>query len=557
MPEDGVVIVGAGPGGLAAAWRLTTLGVPVTLLEAGRRYRPWEEYPQTADDFELRAFPYDPVHDADGRRRYTFGARQEIGPEWDGYRSHNRVFGRYVAQNRRQFDRYAHVRGVGGSTLHFQGEAHRFHPLALRMRSHFGVAADWPLPYEELERYYDLVEEHIGVAAPADNPWRPRRSAPRLPAHPWSFATQRLAAAFSAVDAPLLPNSLAILSRPYHGRPPCNYCNSCTQGCPLGDKGSADVVWLPPALATGKLELIAEAQALQIEIDANGRASGVVYRKADGSQHRAGGQAVILAGGAIESPRLLLSSTPRPFRDGIGNGTGQVGRNLAEHLVCTLIAMLPERVDAHRGQPSDATAWRFAVPQASPYGYVGGYRMSTSHGTLELRGPSAYAERLIDGIGLEHQRRMAQQFGHAVGLLAMGDWLENEATYVDLDPRQRDAAGIPVARIHTQLGANELALLRRMMDHLRAVVAAVPGSEIVEETTAIDVCAPAHVSGTCRMGDDPNTSVADPGGICHEVPNLAFADGSLLPTSGSGDSPSLTIQALAVRTADQLLARLG
>lgn len=556
MSDTGVVIVGAGPGGLAAAWRLTTLGVPVTLLEAGRRYRPWEDYPQTADDFELRAFPYDPLQDAEGRPRYTFGAEQALGREWDAYRSRNRVFGRYVTEDRRSFDRYAHVRGVGGSTLHFQGEAHRFHPLALEMRSRFGVAVDWPLSYAELERYYDLVEEQIGVAAPADNPWRPRRTPPAMAPHPWSYATERVAGAFAAVGAPLLPNAVAILSRPHNGRPACNYCNSCTQGCPLGDKGSADVVWLPPALGTGKLELISEAQALHVEINASGRATGVVYRKSDGSQHRARGQAVILAGGAIETPRLLLCSTPRLFRNGVGNGAGQVGRNLSEHLTCTLIAMLPERVDAHRGQPTDATAWRFAVPEASPHGYIGGYRMSTAHGSLELRGPAAYAERLVDGIGLAHQRRMAQQFGHAVGLLAMGDWMENDGTYVDLDPWQSDAAGVPVARIHSQLAANELALVRRMMDSLREIVAAVPAAEIVEETTALDVCAPAHVAGTCRMGSDPRTSVADAGGICHEVPNLAFADASLLPTSGSGDSPSLTIQALAVRTVDQVVARL-
>lgn len=557
MSDAGVVIVGAGPGGLAAAWRLTSLGVPVTLIEAGRRYRPWEDYPQTAADFERRQFPYDPQRDAEGRPRYTFGAEQEIARQWDGYRSYNRVFGRYVEGDRRRFDRYAHVRGVGGSTLHFQGEAHRFHPLALQMRSRFGVGVDWPLSYDELERYYDLVEQQIGVAAPADNPWRPRRTPPWLPPHRLSFASQILEPAFASLGAPLLPNSLAILSRPHNGRPPCNYCNSCTQGCPLGDKGSADAVWLPLAQATGRLELIIEAQVLQIEVDARGKAAGVVYRKADGSQERVHGRAVILAGGAIETPRLLLHSTPGSFRNGLGNGEGQVGRNLAEHLTCTLIAMLGQRVDAHRGQPTDGTAWRFAVPDSATSDYVGGYRMSTAHGSLELRGPAAYAERLVDGFGLAHQRRMAQQFGHAVGLLAMGDWLENEATYVDLDPLQCDAAGLPVARIHSRLEANELALLRRMMDSLRAVIAAVPGAEVVEETTALDLCAPAHVSGTCRMGSDPRSSVADADGVCHEVSNLAFADASLLPTSGSGDSPSLTIQALAVRVADRLATRLG
>ncbi len=113
-----------------------------------------------------------------------------------------------------------------------------------------------------------------------------------------------------------------------------------------------------------------------------------------------------------------------------------------------------------------------------------------------------------------------------------------------------------MARIDSKLESNELALLRRMMEALRAVISEVPGAETVEETTTLDLSTPAHVSGTCRMGSDRCRSVADADGICHTVPNLAFADASLLSTDGSGDSPSLTIQALAVRTADKLRARL-
>jgi choline dehydrogenase-like flavoprotein len=144
-----------------------------------------------------------------------------------------------------------------------------------------------------------------------------------------------------------------------------------------------------------------------------------------------------------------------------------------------------------------------------------------------------------------------------VGLLAMGEWLPNDETYVDLDPSQRDAAGLPVARLHSHLGENERQLVRHMADTTRALLVAVPGAEIAEETSALDTFAPAHVLGTCRMGSDPRASVADADGISHEVPNLAFADGSLVPSSGSGDAPSLTIMALAVRTADRLIARLA
>lgn len=556
MPDTDVVIVGAGAGGLAAAWRLTSRGVRVTLLEAGRQFDPPVEYPQTSDDFALRPFPYDVSSDEQGRPRYGFGSRQHVEPQWEAYRSWNRAQGRYVTGDLRQYATYSHVRGVGGSTLHFQGEAHRYHPDALQMRSLFGVGADWPMGYAELEKYYDLAEAQIGVAAPIDNPWRPRLHAPLLPAHRLSYASTRLAPAFQTAGGTLIPNSLAILSQSYGGRPPCNYCNACTNGCPIGDKGSADVTFLPAALATRRLDLRTNAQAVEIEIDDHGRAAAIVYRDTNGAMRRLSARFIVLAGGAVETPRLLLLSTSAQFPNGLSNGAGQVGENLTEALFWMSVALMPERVDAHRGVPIDGTAWDFAVPGQPSRGYTGGFRLSTAHGAAGLIGPAAYAERLVPGFGLAHQREMASVFGHGVALFALGDWLPNPLTKVDLDPTLNDAARIPVARITSHLSDNERLLLKHMAEVTRSVFAAA-GAEIVEETSALDLFATAHVLGTCRMGTDAATSVADPDGFSHEVPNLAFADGSLIPSSGSGDSPMLTISALAIRTADRLIARAG
>lgn len=554
MSEADVIIIGAGAGGLAAAWRLTSQGVRVALLEAGPRYDPVRDYPQTADDFELRPFPYDAQKDDDGRPRYGFGPAQRVEPAWDGYRSHNRAQGRFAPGDARRYQTYAHVRGVGGSTLHFQGEAHRYHPDALRMHSLFGVGADWPIPYAELERYYDIVEAHIGVAAPVENPSRPRTGAPALPAHPLSYASARLVPAFAAAGLTLIPNALAILSEPYAGRPPCNYCNACTSGCPIGDKGSADVTFLPPALDSGRLEIRTDAQAIRIDLDSSGRAGAVIYRDGQGGLHRARGRFVVLAAGAVETPRLLLLSTSPSFPQGLANGSGQVGQHLTEALFWLSCGLLPEQVASYRGVPIDGTAWDLALPRQHADGYVGGFRLSTAHGAAGLRGPAAYAERLVPGFGLAHQRRVAAVFGHGVALLAMGDWLPNPDTKIDLDPALRDVAGLPVARITSWLGDNERRLLRHMADTARAVFAAA-GAEVVEESSALDLFAAAHVLGTCRMGVNPTSSVADADGFSHEVPNLAFADGSLVPSSGSGDSPMLTISALGVRTADRLLER--
>jgi choline dehydrogenase-like flavoprotein len=182
--------------------------------------------------------------------------------------------------------------------------------------------------------------------------------------------------------------------------------------------------------------------------------------------------------------------------------------------------------------------------------------MATASNAVGLRGPAAYAERFIPGFGPAHQRRLKEIFGRAVAVVAIGEWLPNDRTYVDLSPSLRDAHGIPLARIRSWLSPAERALVRTMAATVREVMRAAGASEIVEETTSLDVFAATHVLGTCRMGPDPASSVADPDGFCHEIPNLAFADASLVPSSGCGDSPCLTITALSIRTADRLLGRL-
>jgi choline dehydrogenase-like flavoprotein len=556
MANPDVVVVGAGAGGLAAAWRLAAGGARVVLLEAGRHYEPQDHWPHDRGDFELHPFPYDPVADEDGRPRYGFGPEQAVGPEWDGLRSWNAGQGRFAPGDRRRYLEYGHVRGVGGSTLRYQGEAHRLHPDAFRMRSRHGVGADWPLSAADLAPYYDVAEERMGVAGPAENPWRPRTQSPQMEPHPLSYASRTLEPGFTAVGAHLLANDLAINSRWYDRRPPCNYCNACSFGCPIGDKASADVVFLPHALATGRLDLRPGCEAVELEVDDRGHPVAVIYATAGHELDRIGAPAFVLAAGAVETPRLLLASSSSHHPSGLGNANGQIGRNLTENLFWYSVGLMPEPVHAYGGVPIDGSCWDFSV--APPSGdWSGGFRLAPAHGALGLRGPATVAQRFAAGFGVEHQRRTIEIFNHGVGLLAVGEWLPNPQTYVDLDPSLRDRLGRPVARISSALGEPERELLPIMARTVREILGAAGVGEMVEETSSIDIFAATHTLGTCRMGDDSRESVTDDLGFCHDVPNLAIADGSVLPSSGSGDSPCLTITAAAIRTADALLDRRG
>jgi choline dehydrogenase-like flavoprotein len=111
-----------------------------------------------------------------------------------------------------------------------------------------------------------------------------------------------------------------------------------------------------------------------------------------------------------------------------------------------------------------------------------------------------------------------------------------------------------LARVTTRLDAPDLAALSHMHARVKELAEA-SGAAQVRQVTAYDVPNATHVGGTCRMGRDPERSVVDAFGRVHGVPNLVVADASVLVTQGAGDSPSLTIQALALRSAEALAER--
>ena len=293
-----VVIVGAGAGGAAAAWALSSLGVRVLVLEAGPRFDPTIDYRLHEPDWELHDFPADRGL---YQGAYATAPLQRLDARWDGLRSWDAARGRLNTGDRRAAYAYHHVRGVGGSTLHFSGEAHRIHPAAMRMHTRCGVAADWPMSYEELQPYYAQAEALIGVAGP-ENGWpRGRRGPYPLPAHAASYAARKIYAAGEKLGLRWEPNSLAILSRPYDGRPGCNYCNNCARGCPRLDKGSADITFMRKALATGRCTLLTEAPVTRIVPGAGGHVREVEYVH-HGIQRRLETRVLVLACGAVETP---------------------------------------------------------------------------------------------------------------------------------------------------------------------------------------------------------------------------------------------------------------
>ena len=547
MTRPEVVVIGSGAGGAAFAWALAVAGVKVHVLEAGPRYDPLTDYRLALPGWEQTEFP----EKVRTQGRQTYAPFQALESRWDDLRSWNHLTGRMVGGDQRAFWGYRHVVGVGGTTLHYTGESHRLHPQAMRMRSRFGVAADWPLDYVELEPYYLQAERLIGVAGPEDPSVRTRSAPYPLPAHALSYGSQRLGKGCAELGLSWTPNPVAALSRSYDGRPHCNYCGGCARGCPRFDKGTADITFIAKALATGNFTLESECQVLRLETGPDDRVLAAVYADAAGNQHRIEADAFAVACGAVETPRLLLNSAGEQAPEGLANESGLVGKNFMETLYWTSSGLHPEPLGSHRGLPSDGICWDYNAPDAIP-DVIGGCRFTPATVEADLAGPINYARRVVGGWGRTHKARMREQFGRVLSAGGVGESLPDPGSFIDLDPNEKDAFGQPKARIHCHLAEMELKRLRFMAETCRRILKAAGAETLIEEYGAYDAFNATHVFGTCRMGSDPERSVVDPVCRSHRWRNLLVVDASVFPSSGGGEAPSLTIYALALRAAEQL-----
>lgn len=540
------VVVGAGAGGAAAAWRLCQHGLRVLLLEAGPRFEPARDYQLNRNDWERHLFPERPG----SQGAFSVGELGLLDAADEDLRSWSQASGPVVRGGRRQAmgPGYWHVQGIGGSTLHFVGESHRLHPASFKLRSRHGRGADWPLDYGDLEPYYTLCENLVGVAGPSSQGARWRSAPYPLPAHPLSPPARLLTTAGQRLGMHWQENSRAALSRAYDGRPACNYCANCSRGCPLGDKGSADVTFIRQAAASARLSIKAGCPVLGLHAATDGRIESLEYLEA-GQRRRVATPLLVLAAGAVQTPRLLLANHSRKWPKGLANSSGQVGRNFMESLFWNSSGFVPGLSNSHVGLPADAICWDFNAPDGIP-GMVGGCRFNSATQEIGFTGPIAYATRAIGGFGRGLKDSLRSSFGSILSVGAMGEFLPNEQTRVDLDPEKKDRFGIPLARLNSRLGAGELTRLRFMATQCRRLLKAAGCEQLVEEFSARDSFAATHVFGTCRMGENAGTSVVSQDGRSHDHANLYLADASVFPSSGGGESPSLTIQALAVRTAD-------
>lgn len=505
-------IVGTGAGGGTLAAYLAEAGFSVVAFDAGPFFRPLADF--ASDERAQDDLYWNEERLSGGANPITFGSNNS-------------------------------GRCVGGSTVHYQMVSLRFRPDWFRSRSRLGYGHDWPVDPEDMARHYAAIEEDLKIAGPVHYPWDPKRGRYPYRPHEVNAAGLLLAEAAETTGHRWAPAPLATLSAPRKKASPCVYRGFCKVGCSTNAKQSVLVTYIPRALAAGA-EIRDMARVIRVESDTSGNACGLHYRR-NGKEHFQRARAIVVAGYAIETARLLLHSSNGRQPHGLGNHTGTLGQSLMVHSNDAVFAELDREVRWYKGPPSMALTedWNY-IDEAPDKDFMGGYALM-SQGPL----PVDFAKALVSNTGLfgmALRSRMAA-YNRIFGIKMVGEVeprAENSVTLAD----EKDAFGVPKASVTFGYSANDQRLIRHARNKMAALVDAVGGQN------AFTTSDTAHLLGGCPIGSDHATSLLDPYGRSWSVPNLWVMDGSVFPTSG-GVNPSLTIMALARRTAERIARTRG
>ncbi|MFX0577746.1 GMC family oxidoreductase [Nocardia nepalensis] len=591
MNDFDVIVIGSGVAGAMVAWKLSDLqpGARILILEAGQNGTDHAQ----RDEFKTAMIAS--TSRGDMHAPYSKLPARAFVPVPDGVAESQGAQKYYDQQGPENF-KAQYLRQVGGSTWTWRGNTPRWMPSDFRLKSTYGRGLDWPdaLTYDTLEPFYAEAERELGVSGDAAEWADPgvsvfgktlqqhfgtRSAAYPMPAIVFGVGDRamhdELNKQLVQVDGQLVPVRVfhtpqARTSRKYRPhnefdeRPACEGNSNCIPMCPIQAKYDA-TVHLRQAVRNGvELRTAALVTSLERDPDCQSAVTRVHYRHWDsdrpGDDVVVTGRFIVLAANAIESPKLLLMS-------GLANSSDQVGRNLMDHLQDDISFLFPRSLYPFRGPQSMASIEIFRD---------GPFRVSHSAIRMTVgndgagRAPGRGVADVLDGLlaantfGPALRQGLEDELTRLVRIGFSTEMLPDPANRVTLS-NKLDISGLPRPQLHFAVDDYTYEGLHVGHDIALALARGIPG---VDQTSIEPLGWPnrtagqptrfntaAHIMGTCRMGDDPATSVVDDTGRSHDHPNLYLAGSSVFTTSGTAN-PTLTLTALALRTAGVLATQL-
>jgi choline dehydrogenase-like flavoprotein len=526
------IVVGSGASGGIMARELSRAGHSVVVMEQGPRMAPWEFEHDELKYRNLSGITNNPVTNPQTYRN-------------DPDKKAERITGR---------NPLTYARIVGGSSAHFNANFWRLHEIDFIERSRLGPIpgaslVDWPITYAELEPYYTKVEWEVGVSGLAGaSPFDPWRSKPYpMPPLPVKSSGVLFERGARKLGLHPFPAPMAINSVFYKGRPPCAQCGLCGGfGCEVMAKSSSVWTVIPEAEATGRCEVRSESYVFRIGMNKDGRATGVHYFDKNKQEQFQNARAVVVCANGAETPKLLLNSAPDGSKDGLANSSGAVGRHLMFNKGGGVQARFEHPLNEYKG--ANVTRILHDFYDSDPKrGFYGGGGFDARSG-----GPLTWGQSVPKGTptwGPEFKEYL-ESYTYWMNCAGHGTSLAVESNRIDIDPELKDAWGVPSIRVTHRDHPDDIKHANWQIERATEIMDAAGAKQIVPGEVGASTGG-VHLLGTCRMGNDPKTSVIDKYHRTHDVKNLFLCDGSSMVTSGRGQ-PTQTIEALSFRAADHI-----
>ncbi len=546
-----VIIVGSGAGGGMAAYVLTKAGAKCLMLEAGSWY-------DTAKESKMMEWTYDAPHRGASTPQKPFGYFDASVGGWQ-------VDGEPYTSAPGNEWMWWRSRMLGGRTNHWGRISLRMGPYDFKPYSRDGKGFDWPITYDDLAPYYDKTEELIGVFGTHEGlentPDGKFMPAPTPRCH--ELVIQK---ACQKLGIPCVPARLSIITRPHNGRPACHYCGQCGRSCATGSNFSSPTVLLPPALATGKLEIRCDAMVREVLVDSEGLATGVSYiDKKTRKEVQAHGKIVVLAASACETARLMLNSRSRMYPNGLANSSGMVGKYLMDTVGTSvggflpiLMDLPPHNEDGVGGMHLYMPWWNYQKQLRNELPFARGYHIEFGGGRdMPGGGVMGGTEKFLGGgYGVELKRGCRKLYGAHMGFSVRGEMIPNKDSYCEIDNNMVDQWGIPVLKFHFKWSDDEILQARHGQETFREIILAA-GGEVTYSSGADTQWGISqggeiiHEVGTTQMGDDRRKSVLNEHCQAWDCKNLFSTDGAPF-VSNADKNPTLSIMALAWRTSEYI-----
>ena len=575
-PQYDVIVVGSGAGGGMAALRLALDDVKVLMIEAGRNYDPVTETPMfhTPEMAPLRG---DKTKDRPfGHYDATVNGGWQVPGE--PYTNKPGTEGNFW---------WWRARMLGGRTNHWGRISLRFGEFDFMPKSRDGLGVDWPMKYADIAPWYDKVEQLIGVYGDNDGIANAPNSSPGVLLPPPKPRVGELIAKKSGkkMGVPIVAAHRAVLSQPLDWknipkqlfpnnpkaqeiigkdmmlRAPCFWATDCLRGCSIRANFQSTTVLIPPALATGNLDIITDAMVREIIVDSSGKATAVHYiDKTTRRDAVVKARVVILAASTCETSRILLNSKSKD-KAGLANSSGQVGKNLMDSVGTSLgshipmMENLPPMNEDGAGGLHVYSPW-WLVNEHSKLGFARGYHIEMGGGKkmpsvggfkgLDSTSPGIYGSKL--------KQEAMRYYGAQFSFSGRGEMIPNKDCYHDIDSNVVDHWGIPVARFHWKWSDHEIKQAEHMQNTFAELLEGMGGkaTPLKGEAAIKKPGEIIHEVGTARMGAKPSESVTNQYCQTWDVKNLFLMDGSVLP-SNPDKNPTLTILALAWRSCEWLM----